>query len=181
MSPLATVEVTVLCVCVVVSALASGTETALTSVGRLRVRHLAEEGSKAAAKLQRLQADPNRFLSTVLFVNTVALIVASSMSTLLSVEYLPHSVGFWCDLAVPLTATLEDIAAVFREHKHTRMPVYDADIDHVKGLIHVKDLLLYYVGHFEEFDIKKALRKIEFVPETRKVDEALHDMQTKKV
>jgi putative hemolysin len=83
--------------------------------------------------------------------------------------------------AVPLTATLEDIAALFREHKHTRMPVYDGDIDHVKGLIHVKDLLLYYVGHYDDFDIKKALRKIEFVPETRKVDEALHDMQTKKV
>jgi putative hemolysin len=282
----------------VLSALASGTETALTSVGRLRVRHLAEEGSKAAAKLQKLQADPNRFLSTVLFVNTVALIVASSMSTLLSVEYLPHGWGFWGDLAValvlsifllifaevtpkslairqaerialmaagpvdglakvltpvlwfisrvavaitggraarapylseqelltilaiseeqgvieeeeremihgiieigdtavravmvprpditavPLTATLDDIAAVFREHKHTRMPVFDGDIDHVKGLIHVKDLLLYYVGHFDDFDIKKALRKIEFVPETRKVDEALHDMQTKKV
>ncbi len=298
MSSQATVEVIVLCVCVVLSALASGTETALTSVGRLRVRHLAEEGSKAAAKLQKLQADPNRFLSTVLFVNTVALIVASSMSTLLSVEYLPHSWGFWGDLAValvlsifllifaevtpkslairqaeriallaagpvealsrvlapvlwfisrvavaitggraarapylseqelltilaiseeqgvieeeeremihgiieigdtavravmvprpditavPLTATLEDIAALFREHKHTRMPVYEADIDHVKGLIHVKDLLLYYVGHSQEFEIKKALRKIEFVPETRKVDEALHDMQTKKV
>src|SRR6266571_3626334 len=85
MSSQATVEVIVLCVCVVLSALASGTETALTSVGRLRVRHLAEEGSKAAAKLQKLQADPNRFLSTVLFVNTVALIVASSMSTLVAV------------------------------------------------------------------------------------------------
>jgi CBS domain containing-hemolysin-like protein len=106
MSPQATVEVIVLCVCVVLSALASGTETALTSVGRLRVRHLAEEGSKAAAKLQKLQADPNRFLSTVLFVNTVALIMASSMSTLLSVEYLPHSVGFWGDLAVALVLSI---------------------------------------------------------------------------
>jgi len=298
MSSLATVEVTVLCICVVVSALASGTETALTSVGRLRVRHLAEEGSKAAAILQRLQADPNRFLSTVLVLNTVALIVASSMTTLLTVEYMPVKWGFWGDLAtalllsvfllifaevtpkslairqaerialltagpvlwlsrvlapvlwfitrvavaitggraarapylseqelltilaiseeqgvieeeeremihgiihigdtsvrevmvprldinaVPVTAALKDIADLYRQHKHTRMPVYESDIDHIKGLIHIKDLLLYYVGGRSDFSVAKAMRKIEFVPESRKVDEALHDMQTKKV
>ena len=70
--------------CFVLAALASGTETALTSVGRLRVRYLAEQGSQAAAILQRLRADPNRFLSTVLFTNTLALIVASTASALLS-------------------------------------------------------------------------------------------------
>src|SRR3979409_2513111 len=71
-------EVVVLLVCFFVAALASGTETALTSVGRLRVRFLAEQGSKSANILQRLRADPNRFLSTVLFINTLALIVAST-------------------------------------------------------------------------------------------------------
>src|SRR2546421_6392425 len=106
MSSLTTVEVVVLCVCVVVSALASGTETALTSVGRLRVRHLAEEGSKQATKLQRLQSDPNRFLSTVLVINTVALIVASSMTTLLGVQYLPRAWGFWGDLGTALLLSI---------------------------------------------------------------------------
>src|SRR5919109_5189194 len=79
-----TVELFVLIVCFVLAALASGTETALTSVGRLRVRFLAEQGSPAAATLQRLRADPNRFLSTVLFTNTLALIVASTAAALLS-------------------------------------------------------------------------------------------------
>ncbi len=106
MTSLATVEVVVLCVCIVVSALASGTETALTSVGRLRVRHLAEEGSRQAAKLQHLQADPNRFLSTVLVINTVALIVSSSMTTLLGVQYLPHAWGFWGDLGAALLLSI---------------------------------------------------------------------------
>src|ERR671934_2016433 len=77
-------EVIVMLLCFLLAALASGTETALTSVGRLRVRYLAEEGSKAAATLQRLRADPNRFLSTVLFTNTLALIVASTAAALLS-------------------------------------------------------------------------------------------------
>ena len=74
-------EVIVLILCFFVAALASGTETALTSIGRLRVRFLAEQGSKAAGILQRLRADPNRFLSTVLFTNTLALIVASTSTT----------------------------------------------------------------------------------------------------
>src|SRR5690348_18298927 len=78
------VELVVLVVCFFVAALASGTETALTSVGRLRVRHLAEQGSRAAAILQRLRADPNRYLSTVLFTNTLALIVASTATALMT-------------------------------------------------------------------------------------------------
>src|SRR2546428_11900132 len=77
-------EIIVMLLCFILAALASGTETALTSVGRLRVRYLAEQGSQAAAILQRLRADPNRFLSTVLFINTLALIVASTSSALLS-------------------------------------------------------------------------------------------------
>src|SRR6266849_9338331 len=78
------VELVVLIVCLVAAALASGTETALTSVGRLRVRFLAEQGSHAAQILQRLRSDPNRFLSTVLFANTLALIVASTSTALMA-------------------------------------------------------------------------------------------------
>ena len=78
------VELVVLIVCFIVAGLASGTETALTSVGRLRVRFLAEQGSQAAQILQRLRADPNRFLSTVLFTNTLALIVASTATALMA-------------------------------------------------------------------------------------------------
>src|SRR5437660_11776113 len=77
-------EIIVMLLCFVLAALASGTETALTSVGRLRVRYLAEQGSQAAAILQRLRADPNRFLSTVLFTNTLALIIASTATALMT-------------------------------------------------------------------------------------------------
>src|SRR2546427_8910618 len=77
-------EIIVMLLCFVLAAVASGTETALTSVGRLRVRYLAEQGSQAAAILQRLRADPNRFLSTVLFPKSLALIVASTASALLA-------------------------------------------------------------------------------------------------
>jgi putative hemolysin len=99
-------ELVVLSVCIILAALASATETAMTSVGRIRVRHLAEEGSPRAAILQRLQQDPNRFLSTILVVNTVALIMASSSTTLLGVALLPRSWGLVGDFAVSIVLSV---------------------------------------------------------------------------
>src|SRR5690349_7262956 len=105
------VELVVLVVCFFVAALASGTETALTSVGRLRVRHLAEQGSQAAQILQRLRADPNRFLSTVLFTNTLALIVASTATALMADSILvranvPEGWRLWLTLLISLVLSV---------------------------------------------------------------------------
>src|SRR5256884_195588 len=296
-------EVIVMLLCFVLAALASGTETALTSVGRLRVRYLAEQGSQAASILQRLRADPNRFLSTVLFTNTLALIVASTASALLSdalftrwgvasewrlwltlldsvalsvvllivAEVTPKTFALahaervalaaavpvdrlasflspilWAvtlvsraltggraarapylteeellaalhvseeagvieeqehqmihgiieigdktvrEIMIPRTdiiavekdAGLREIVKLFKQYRHTRMPVYEENIDHVIGLIHTKDLLLFYtLSSSQKFDMVKVLRPIEFTPEQKKVDELLNDMRTKK-
>ncbi|HKV87846.1 MAG TPA: hemolysin family protein [Candidatus Dormibacteraeota bacterium] len=298
------IELIVLVLCFFIAAAASGTETALTSVGRLRVRHLAEQGSRAAAILQRLRQDPNRYLSTVLFTNTLALIVASTMTALMTdsistrigvspgwrlwlallislalsiiiliaAEVTPKTLAIthaervalaaagpvdriatflgpilWAvtlisrgitggraarapylteeelltllhvseeqgvieeqehemihgiieigdktvrEVMIPRTdiiavernAQLRDIIKLFKEHHHTRMPVYERDIDHVAGLIHTKDLLLFYtLSSSRKFDIDKMLRPIEFTPEQKKVDELLAEMRQKKV
>src|SRR5438094_8194148 len=105
-------EVLLLAACLVLAGLASGTETALTSVGRLRVRYLAEQGSRAAATLQRLRADPNRFLSTVLFTNTLALILASTATALLSEDVfaqwgVPEGLRLWLSLLVSVMRSEE--------------------------------------------------------------------------
>src|SRR5438270_1742638 len=107
MAPQHWVELFAIVFCFILAGLASGTETALTSVGRLRVRYLAEEGSRAARILQRLQRDPNRFLSTVLLINTMALIIASSSTTLLTDDLftrwgVPAEQRLWLALVVSL-------------------------------------------------------------------------------
>src|ERR1700716_1770328 len=62
------------------------------------------------------------------------------------------------------------------------MPVYEHDMDHVIGLIHTKDLLLFYtLSSSEKFDMDKVIRPIECTPEQKKVDELLNEMRTKKV
>lgn len=291
-------EVILLIACVVLASLASATETALTSVSRLRVRHLADEGGQAAAVLERLQRDPNRFLSTVLVLNTVALILASFATTLLSIQFVPRQFGFWGNLlvslalsifllifaevtpktvairraerlallaagpvdrvaaflrpvlwfitlvsraitggraarapylteeelmtvlhmseeqgvieeeeremihgiiqigdklvrevmiprtdvtAIPHDAGLDEILKVFREHRHTRLPVYKDDLDHIIGLVNVKDLLLALTSGVDGFKLEKVLRPIRYTPQSKKVDELLHQMQTEKV
>src|SRR4029077_3045729 len=77
---------------------------------------------------------------------------------------------------------LKEIVKCFKEHRHTRVPVYEGDIDHVVGLLHTKDLLLFYtLTTTQKFDIEKILRPIKFIPEQKKVDELLHEMRTEKV
>jgi CBS domain containing-hemolysin-like protein len=76
-----------LVIMLILCALASATETALTSVSRIKLRNLAEEGDQKAAEIQLLMANPNVFLSTILIVNSVATIVASSMATVLALRF----------------------------------------------------------------------------------------------
>jgi len=79
-------QLAILIISLVLTAVASATETALTSVSRIKLRNLAGEGDKKALELERLLAQPNTFLSTILVVNSVAVIVASSMATVLALR-----------------------------------------------------------------------------------------------
>jgi CBS domain containing-hemolysin-like protein len=86
----------VIVVGLVIAAFAAAAETSLTSVSRIRMRSLAEDGNKRARTVTRLHADPNGYLSTILSLNTVAVIVVSTSTALLIGSYLrsvPQAVG----------------------------------------------------------------------------------------
>jgi putative hemolysin len=80
-------QLIILLVALILCATASAAETALTSVSRIKLKNLVEEGDQAAAELERLLARPNTFLSTILVVNSIAVIVASSMATVLALRF----------------------------------------------------------------------------------------------
>lgn len=71
----------------ILCALASASETALTSVSRIKLKNLVEEGDKKAREIEQLLANPNVFLSTILVVNSVAVIIASSLATVLALRF----------------------------------------------------------------------------------------------
>src|SRR6266702_7067080 len=80
-------QLTILVVSLILCATASAAETALTSVSRIKLRNLVETGDKKAIEIERLLSQPNVFLSTILVVNSVAVIVASSMATVLALRF----------------------------------------------------------------------------------------------
>jgi putative hemolysin len=80
-------QLILLVIMLILCALASASETALTSVSRIKLKNLVEEGDKKAQEIEQILANPNVFLSTILIVNSVATIVASSLATILALRF----------------------------------------------------------------------------------------------
>jgi CBS domain containing-hemolysin-like protein len=77
----------------VIATFAAASETSLTSVSRIRMRSLAEEGSRAAKVVVRLHNDPNSYLTTILTLNNVAVIVASTATAVLVEQHFTRTVA----------------------------------------------------------------------------------------
>ena len=80
-------QLTVLLVSLALCAMASAAETSLTSISRIKLKNLVEEGDQKGVEIDHLLSNPNKFLSTILIVNSVAVIVASSMATVLALRF----------------------------------------------------------------------------------------------
>jgi putative hemolysin len=287
-----------LIVVLLLAALASAAETSLTSANRIKIKNLAEEGNAAARRVEQLQQNPNRFLTTILVVNSVALIVASALATGLALRFSQNYgelissivvsvvVLIFCEIA-PKTAAVQDperfaralvnpvyaAAWVLRpiimvltflttflirmlggqirrrgpflteeelrlmvtvgeqegvlEEEETemihgifelsdtpvreimvpridmvtleanmtvgqavdlalqvglsRIPVYETTIDNIIGVLYTKDLLLHLRQGREDAKLRDIVRPAYFVPETKKLDDLLHELQSQRV
>ena len=80
--------------------------------------------------------------------------------------------------AVPIDATKEEVARIFTESKFSRILVYEDSIDHIVGVIHLKD---FYTG---DGITQKSLREIMtppiFIMRHEKIDTILRELQRKK-
>jgi CBS domain containing-hemolysin-like protein len=76
---------------------------------------------------------------------------------------------------IPLGATAAEVAEILRAARHTRYPVYDGDLDHIGGIIHIKDVLrlLRDGGSIQPEEI----RPVPYVPETATLDIVLAAMR----
>lgn len=73
---------------VLLSAFFSSAETAMTTVSRIRVQSLAEQGDKRAALLERIIADSGKMLSTILIGNNIVNMAVSALVTTLTIDVL---------------------------------------------------------------------------------------------
>ncbi|MDO8670359.1 MAG: hemolysin family protein [Dehalococcoidia bacterium] len=284
--------------CLVVSAAASVAETALMTISRVRVRHLIEGGITRAQAIENLLAQPTTVLSTIVIVNSLAIIGVASLATYFSLRYLPSDwsvviaviltslvVLVFCEIipktfavqnpersamlvarpvqvlswlfspfvgllalvtnsvlsligaprvqaplvseeelkiyvnsweeqgiieeeekemidsiiemedtairelmvpridivAVDIQTTLAEAVRVVIDRGYSRIPLYEESIDKIVGVVYAKDLLRFLIDNIAIKDLREVARPAHFVPETKKVDELLHELQQKRI
>ena len=91
---------------------------------------------------------------------------------------------------LPLESTLDDGMRAFATTQRSRIPVYRGSLDHIIGFVHIKDMmwvLLDRERRLEEnvatpvFDLRRVLREVLIVPETKPASELLLELRTRRV
>lgn len=79
-------------------------------------------------------------------------------------------------IGIPLDATTQDVLDIFAEHRHTRYPVYDGDLDNVVGVLNAKDLVLGWSGSDEDW--RSHIHEPLVLPDSVKIEHAFSVAQS---
>ena len=82
--------------------------------------------------------------------------------------------------AIDINSDINDTLDEIDEFKYSRIPVYEDNIDDIKGILFVKDILKPLKDN-KKVDIRKLIREPYFVPESKDIDELFKEMQQNKV
>ncbi|MHB1610057.1 MAG: hemolysin family protein [Sulfobacillus sp.] len=82
--------------------------------------------------------------------------------------------------ALASTATLGQAWDAVIQWGHSRLPVYRVTIDDVIGVLYARDILLYIKERPPETPVQDLVRPVQYVPETKKVDELLADFRRRR-
>ena len=82
-------------------------------------------------------------------------------------------------VAVDVKTSLFDLINVVTKEAHSRVPIYRDNLDHVTGMVHIKDVLAWR-GEDDVFSLPKILRKVLFVSPSMQVLELLLEMRAKR-
>jgi putative hemolysin len=80
--------------------------------------------------------------------------------------------------ALEVSTPLSEAVDALIKSGHSRMPVYAESVDNILGLLYAKDLLRVWRQGEQIDSLRSLLRPATFVPEAKKVDELLEEMQT---
>lgn len=85
-------------------------------------------------------------------------------------------------IAIDLEEDIEEYLDEILNSMHSRIPVYEGDLDHVVGILSMKDFMIAAKeSSFYDVDIRSIMQKPYFVSERRKIDELFREMQKKKI
>ncbi len=85
-------------------------------------------------------------------------------------------------VAIPISSSLKETIQIVNEEKYTRFPVYEDSIDHIVGILHVKDLIQFVENDYgDSFSLRELVREPYYVLESIKIDHLFRDMQKNNV
>jgi putative hemolysin len=141
--------------CLVVSALLSGAETAITSLGYLKAKHMLATNKPGAKSLQIWLQHPNRVLTTLLLSNNVVNILASAIGTTMATEYFDsQAIGISTGIMTFLIVTFTEVIPKSYAKTHSESIVVYV----MKPVIVLYYVLWPFVWLFSEFAGKVVSR-----------------------
>jgi magnesium and cobalt transporter len=84
-------------------------------------------------------------------------------------------------VAISRDSTLREVIQLFIQYGHSRLPVYQKDIDDIIGVLHIKDLLAYWESPADTVLPEENMRRPYFIPEGKKVTELLAELRARKI
>ena len=131
-------------------------------ITREEIQHIVAEGHEAGAFTD---AESEYIKNVFDFTHTTVREIMVPRTRMVALDLdLPHAV----------------IVTVIMENQYSRYPVYRGDIEHITGFIHAKDFLGQMVID-PSFSVESIIRPLFFVPEGKKVNDLLKEMQRKRV
>ena len=83
--------------------------------------------------------------------------------------------------AVPIDMPKDELIKLVTESRHSRFPIYEGDLDHVVGILHLKDLIRQTIKPEAKLDLRLILRPAPLVPEDQHIETLLGAMKRAKL
>jgi CBS domain containing-hemolysin-like protein len=83
-------------------------------------------------------------------------------------------------VGVEISTPVDQIISLVLSCGHSRLPVFTGDIDHIKGILLTKDLLVFWQTPDTTWNLDRVLRPAYFIPESKKISDLLRDLVERK-
>ncbi len=108
-------SIILLVILIFLSMVFSSSETALTTISKIRLRNMLDEGIKGADKIEKIMEDPKKLLTTILIGNNIVNIGASAVATSIAIEKAGTGAGNNASAVGIVTGVLTFVILVFGE------------------------------------------------------------------
>jgi putative hemolysin len=88
-------------------------------------------------------------------------------------------------VALDINSTVDEVFDIINEHKYSRLPVFEENLDNIKGILHIKSLLPLLQMNSEDkpqsLNWEELLSEALFVPESKKIDDLLEELKDRRL